>query len=53
MFNPYWYYSLNDGEYVMLPAQVRLSEPGYYELFYRTGYGMEVIHFEIVTQATE
>lgn len=52
-YNPYWYYSLDGGEYVMLPAKIRLSVPGYYELYYRTGDGMEVIHFEIVTELSE
>lgn len=50
MYNPYWYYSLDGGEYVMLPAKIRLSVPGYYEIYYRTGYGMEVIHLEIVAE---
>lgn len=49
-YNPYWYYSLDGGEYVMLPAKIRLSVPGYYEIYYRTGYGMEVIHLEIVAE---
>lgn len=52
-YNPYWYYAINDGEYIYLPAQVRFSVPGYYELYYRTAEGMEVIHFEIVTQVGE
>ena len=47
-YNPYWYYSLDGGDYVSLPAKTRLSVPGYYEVYYRTGDGMQVIHFEIV-----
>ena len=53
MYNPDWYYSLNDGDFVTLPAQIRLTVPGFYELYYRTGEGMEVINFEIVSEATE
>lgn len=53
MYNPYWYYSLNGGDFIDLPASIRLTVPGSYQVYYRTGEGMEVINFEIVAQATE
>lgn len=52
-YSPYWYYALNGGDYVNLPAQVRLSLPGYYELYYRTGAGIEKITFEITQELVE
>ena len=53
MFNPYWYYSLNEGAYVDLPAEIRLSTPGFYQIYYRTAEGIEVINFEIVSELAE
>lgn len=46
-FNPYWYYKYNNGDYVYLPSSIRLDKPGYYEVYYRSGQGMERIRFII------
>ncbi|MGD9910725.1 MAG: InlB B-repeat-containing protein, partial [Candidatus Izemoplasmatales bacterium] len=51
MYNPYWYMEFNGGEYIDLPRQIQLSEVGYYTIYYRTGYGMEQISFEITEPA--
>ncbi len=53
MYSPYWYYSKDGGDYQYLPAKIRLSTPGYYEIFYRTGEGIEKISFEIVSEVSE
>lgn len=47
-FNPYWYYTYNNGDYVYLPSSIRLDKPGYYEVYYRTGHGIERIRFTII-----
>lgn len=48
MYNPEWYFELDGGEYVYLPQQIQLTETGYYTIFYRTAYGIEEVHFQIV-----
>lgn len=47
MFNPYWYMSKDGGDYVNLPSSIRLIDPGYYVIYFRTGLGIESIYFEI------
>jgi|GEM_PF-1751612 len=49
MYNPYWYYSMNGQDYYDLPSSVRLTIPGYYTIYYRSGNGMMEIHFEIAS----
>jgi uncharacterized repeat protein (TIGR02543 family) len=47
MYNPYWYMSKDGGDYIDLPASIRLTEPGFYAIFYRTAQGMKSISFEV------
>lgn len=52
-YNPEWYYVFNEEDPVYLPAHITLTVPGYYELYYRSNEGLEVIHFEIITELVE
>ncbi len=47
MYDPYWYYEVDGSDYFYLPQSIILSEPGYYTVYYRTGYGMQEVHFQI------
>jgi uncharacterized repeat protein (TIGR02543 family) len=47
MVEPYWYMSFNGGEYIYLPSMIRLSEVGYYTIYFRTTEGIDSMSFEI------
>lgn len=46
-YDPYWYYSFNGGDYIYLPARIRFSTVGYYDVYYRGSTGIIKISFSI------
>jgi len=47
MFNPYWYYAKDGGDFVYLPSSIKLVEPGFYDVYVQGPNGMQSISFTI------
>jgi uncharacterized repeat protein (TIGR02543 family) len=47
MFDPYWYYAKDGGDFVYLPTSIKLVEPGFYDVYVQGPNGMQSISFTI------
>ena len=47
MFNPYWYYQKDGGDFIYLPTSIKLVEPGFYDVYVQGPNGMQSISFTI------
>ena len=47
MYDPYWYYQKDGGDFINLPSSIKLVEPGFYDVFVQGPNGMQSISFTI------
>jgi len=47
MFDPYWYYAKDGGDFIYLPTSIKLVEPGFYDVYVQGPNGMQSISFTI------